>query len=151
MGTLEILGSTLLGGFLTAFIPGVTAEVLLVSALLLGPGYLAIPCAVSVSVGQILGKAALYLLSSGAFRLPWLVSSEKVQKATARLERAGKTMGVIVFTSAVTSFPPFTAITVGAGALRVNFPLFLCLGFAGRMVRFTSLAFFPGLAQGVLP
>jgi membrane protein YqaA with SNARE-associated domain len=151
MGALEILGSTCLGGILTAFIPGVTAEVLLFSALFLGPGYLAIPCAVSVSVGQMVGKAALYLVSAGALRLPWAVSSEKVQKAVARLENAGRPLGLIVFTSAATGLPPFTLTTVGAGALRVSFPLFMGFGLAGRLVRFTSLALFPGLAQGILP
>jgi membrane protein YqaA with SNARE-associated domain len=104
----------------------------------------------SVSVGQMIGKAGLYLVSAGVLRLPWMVTSAKVQNAVARLENAGRPLGLIVFTSAATGVPPFTFTTVGAGALKVNFPLFMGFGLAGRMVRFTSLAFFPALARGIL-
>ena len=47
--------------------------------------------------------------------------------------------------SAVTGLPPFYAISVAAGVLRLRFVLFFALGLAGRTLRFAAVFVVPRL------
>jgi membrane protein YqaA with SNARE-associated domain len=150
MGTLEILGSTLVGGVVSAFVPLMSAEVLIVSAATLGPAHLALPCALLVAAGQMVGKSVIYLVARGAIQAPWMVSAEKLRNASTRFGGDGRPIGLLLFLSASAGLPPFYLTSVAAGVLGVSFPYFVVLGFTGRLIRFASLAAFPQLAQGVL-
>ena len=150
MGTLEILSTTLLGGVVSAFVPLVNAEVITLSAVTLGPRHLAVPCVLLVTLGQMVGKSVIFMAGRGAIRTPWLVSAEKIRKASARLEEGGRAGNLILFASASAGLPPFYLTTVACGMLRMSFARFAVLGFSGRLIRFSALAVFPQLVQGVL-
>ena len=151
MGTPEILLSTLLGAVVSAFIPLVNAELIILSAVTLGPSQLAAPCVLLVTAGQMMGKAVIFMAGKGAIRIPWLVSAEKIRKASLRMDENGGTGSLILFASASAGLPPFYLTSLACGMLRMSFPRFAVVGFAGRLIRFSAIALFPQLAQGVLP
>jgi len=151
MGTLEILSSTLLGGVISAFIPVVSAEVIVVSAATLGPEQLAAPCVLLLATGQMVGKAVLFHVGSGALRIPWLVPAERLRRASARLGDRRRFGDLVLFTSAVTGLPPFYLTTLASGMLGVGFGRFTAVGFSGRLIRFGVLAALPQMALGVHP
>lgn len=150
MGTLEILTTTLLGGVVSAFIPLVNAEVIVLSAATLGPSHLAAPCVLLVTVGQMIGKSVIFMAGRGAISIPWMVSAEKFRKASQRIDEGGATGDLILFASASAGLPPFYLTSVACGMLRMSFPRFALVGFTGRLIRFSALAVFPQLAQGTL-
>ena len=46
---------------------------------------------------------------------------------------------LFVFVSAATGVPPFAILSVLAGQLRMNLPLFLAIGLVGRWLRFVAV------------
>ena len=150
MGTLEILSSTLIGSVVSAFIPLVNAEVIVLTAVTLGPKCLAAPLVLVVTLGQMMGKSVIYMAGRGAIRAPWMVSAAKIRKVGAGLDGAKGTGSLILFASASAGLPPFYLTTVACGMLRVSFLRFAAVGFSGRLIRFSAIAFLPHMAQGVL-
>ena len=151
MGTSEILLSTLAGGVVSAFVPVMSAEVLVLSAVTLGPGHLAFPCVILVTLGQMVGKSVIFMAGRGAIQVPWLIPAEKIRKAQARIDQSEGASNLILFASASAGLPPFYLTSVAYGALRMSFSRFAVVGTAGRMIRFSVLGLFPQIAQGVLP
>ena len=151
MSTLEILTTTLLGGVLSAFVPLVNAELIILSAATMGPRHLAAPCILLVTLGQMVGKSVIFMAGRGAISIPWLVSAEKLRKASRRIDEGGRTGDLVLFASASAGLPPFYLTSVACGMLRMSFLRFAAVGFTGRLIRFSALAVFPQLAGGVLP
>lgn len=135
----------------------------------------------AVATGQVAGKTVYYLGARGSIRLPaplhrhlhrqrqpsarWTRSrakSSRLRGWTDRIrgwidglrERCSRhpywlngTYGV----SALVGLPPFMAITVLAGLLRMRPSVFITTGLAGRFVRFSALAAAPALFTAWLP
>ena len=95
------------------------------------------------SLGQNLGKLVWYYLSLGALDIPWLKKRMETPKRQAQFERwrgyvHGRPVmsGLLTFVSAAVGFPPFFAMAMVAGTLRMNVVVFFIAGRAGRTLFF---------------
>jgi membrane protein YqaA with SNARE-associated domain len=145
MGGLELLLSTLGMAIVSAFIPLVNAELLTIGAVALAPPALDVPCILMVTLGQMMGKVVLFLGGRGSLRIPWVVKAKKLEKAVERVGQRAAFGAPVVFVSAVTGLPPFYLASIACGVFRFSLPLFVVLGTAGRLIRFTLVGLFPHL------
>lgn len=149
--------TTLLATFgycvVSALLPFVNAEVYLlgIAALTRPPNIWLL--AGTAAVGQMIGKIPYYYAGRGALSLPRVLRREpKPGRWSARFERwrtkaedrplfaAG-----LLLLSAFVGLPPFAAVVVLAGVVRVPLWLFLATGIAGRYARFACLLALPGV------
>jgi len=97
-----------------------------------------------VTMGQMTAKLILYLSGRGVRNLEFL-RRVRLDKAAAVFEKHRRhSLGVVGF-SALTGFPPFYAVSLLAGALRLPLLQFLVVGTIGRIVRFSAVYLAPGL------
>ncbi|MCW2847168.1 MAG: hypothetical protein JWR90_1142 [Marmoricola sp.] len=95
------------------------------------------------SLGQNIGKLVWYYLSLGALDIPWLKQRLDTPKRQAQFQRwrgyvQGRPVvsGVLTFVSAAVGFPPFFAMAMVAGTLRMNVVVFFLAGLVGRTLFF---------------
>jgi membrane protein YqaA with SNARE-associated domain len=101
--------------------------------------YPALALAFVGSLGQNLGKLVWYFASRGALDIPWLKRQLGTPKRQAQFERwreyvQGRPLmsGLLTFVSAAIGFPPFFAMAMVAGTLRMNVVVFFIAGLLGR-------------------
>jgi membrane protein YqaA with SNARE-associated domain len=101
--------------------------------------YPALALAFVGSLGQNLGKLVWYFASRGALDIPWLQRQLGTPKRQAQFERWREVIqgrpvmsGLLTFVSAAIGFPPFFAMAMVAGALRMNVVVFFIAGLLGR-------------------
>ncbi len=141
---------------LSALVPVFNTELYLVGLAAAQPqlpwGWLALTAA----VGQMIGKVIFYYAGQGTLMLPARLRREpdrqRAGRWTHQLNRFQETaqrrpiwMAGLMLTSALTGLPPFAAISVLAGMVKVRLATFLIIGLVGRFVRFAAVAAFPGL------
>ena len=97
------------------------------------------------SLGQNLGKLVWYYICLGALDLPWLQKRLDTPKRQANFQRwrsyvHGRPVmsGVLTFVSAAVGFPPFFAMAMVAGTLKMNVVVFFVAGLAGRTLFFLA-------------
>jgi membrane protein YqaA with SNARE-associated domain len=95
------------------------------------------------SLGQNIGKLVWYYVSRGAVDIPWLRKRMDTPKRQAQFERwrtyvQGRPVfsGLLTFASAAAGFPPFFAMAMVAGTLRMNVVVFFVAGLVGRTLFF---------------
>ena len=95
------------------------------------------------SFGQNVGKLVWYYLSLGALDIPWLKRRMETPKRKASFERwqnfvQGRPVvsGALTFVSAAIGIPPFFAMAMVAGSLRMNVVVFFVAGLIGRTLFF---------------
>jgi len=95
------------------------------------------------SLGQNIGKLVWYYASLGALDIPWLKRRMSTPKRQASFERwrdyvQGRPVmsGLLTFVSAAVGFPPFFAMAMVAGTLRMNVVVFFVAGLIGRTLFF---------------
>jgi len=98
------------------------------------------------SVGQNLGKLVWYYASQGAIdvgfvrrRMEQPKRQQQLQRWRGQVEGRPVRSGVLNFVSAAVGFPPFFAMAVLAGMLRMNVVVFVVTGILGRTIFFTAL------------
>jgi membrane protein YqaA with SNARE-associated domain len=136
----------------TALIPWVSAELMVLSlpAFAGSRGVLFVLLLIATA-GHMTGKSALYWAGRNGGRVLPGRAARAVQKWQARLEaRSSRAAAVLVLASAVTGLPPFYAIALAAGAMKMDFLLFLAAGTTGRLVRFGCLVLLPQFAHEVM-
>lgn len=128
----------------------------------------------AVATGQVAGKTVYYLGARGSIRLPaplhrhlhrhhhpserwnrWRAKSKRIRGWIDRLrERCRRhpywlngTYGV----SALIGLPPFMAITVLAGLMRMRMSVFITTGLVGRFIRFSAIAAAPAVFTAWFP
>jgi membrane protein YqaA with SNARE-associated domain len=131
--------------FVSGFLPLIHSETFLVSASALCPPSFILPMAASAAIGQMGAKVLLYFAGVGVMRLPLHRYHAKAAAARERFERRRGRTGTFLFASAVLGFPPFYAVSVMAGALRLDLVTFVLTGLAGRFVRFAVFVALPQL------
>ena len=141
----EILGVLALG-FASALIPLINIEAILgVRAAVAEVDHVWL-LALIAAVGQMLGKIIWYYLGASALNWGWIRRKVEQPKNAARLELWRERThdrpvmaSLLVFVSASTGLPPFAILSVLAGQLRMNLPLFLVIGLVGRWLRFVAV------------
>ena len=132
--------------FLSALLPWVNGEVLLLSlaALTPSPFYLA-GLVLLASAGQMTGKCILYWTGRGTITMKGGRIGKALNAWKGRFERSpSKSMG-LVFVSAISGIPPFYVITLLSGAFRLHFGRFMAVGACGRLLHFGILVLIPQL------
>jgi membrane protein YqaA with SNARE-associated domain len=121
----------------------IEAYVLLVSAA--SPQSEMLPIALAAALGQMAAKSLVYFTGTGALSVPFVARNVRLGSIRARLAQAEPRALAVVLTSAVASVPPFYAVSLAAGALRLRYGGFLAAGCAGTFVRFAVLFALPRL------
>ena len=94
-----------------------------------------------MTLGQMIAKMGLYLTARLApSRLPRRAQEALVKGADAIEHRRGAVHSIIAVSSVV-GLPPFYAVTLAAGALKVPWLGFFAIGLLGRALRFGALAY----------
>jgi membrane protein YqaA with SNARE-associated domain len=131
----------------SAVLPWVNAELIVLSL----PAFAKSPAGlfglvVLATAGHMLGKCAVYWTGRGGGRVGGRVLSPRVESAVAkwrdRLTRPRRAVSLVAFSS-LSGLPPFYFVSLAAGALRMNFALYLAAGSAGRLLRFGVLVMIP--------
>lgn len=139
-------GVCLLGGV----VPVVNVELYLIAAAAVSPGRLALPLILLATSGQMVAKSLLYLAGRGIGRLPVGLPGDRMRTAVERMRSRPAIGQLALLGSAVTGLPPFYAVSIACGALRVSYPRFLLLGSCGRFLRFSAVVLAPQAVRGIL-
>lgn len=134
---------------LSAVIPVVNIEIYLLGASALAGREMVIPLIVAGTLGQVIGKIALYYAGTGALKLPGKRLQAALQKMNTQMQERPRTGGALVFASATLGLPPYYLVTLAAGAAKMNLPTFLAVSLVGRLIRFTVVVAVPQLAREV--
>ena len=104
------------------------------------------PLALVAAAGQMAGKVAYFYLGQNSLSWRWVRRKTESAKFQARLatwqHRIGGRPwvgGLLVFVAASAGIPPLAIISIIVGSLRMSFPVFLVMGFAGRTLRFAAI------------
>lgn len=135
----------------SALLPFVNAEAYLVGVAALTRPPSVWLLALVAAAGQMVGKLLFYYAGRGALRLPRLLQRKQKQgRWAARLRgwrqraEAKPLFGAgLVLVSALAGLPPFAAVSVLAGVVRLPVWVFAPLGLAGRYGRFLVLLLAP--------
>jgi membrane protein YqaA with SNARE-associated domain len=135
----------------SAVFPWINAEVLVLSLPAVAPSRPALILLVLIATaGQMTGKCFLYWAGrKGKGALPGR-AGKALMRWTERLEARPSRAVALVLVSSVVGLPPFYVMTLLAGALRMNFLVYLMAGTTGRLVRFGVLVMLPQLALSFL-
>jgi membrane protein YqaA with SNARE-associated domain len=128
----------------SALVPVVNAEALVLAAAAAVGTDLAVAVAVAAAAGQMAGKGLLY---AGGRGLSGTVSARSPRAAALaeRFHGRPRALLLVCLASAVVGLPPFYAMTVVAGLVGLHAAAFLAVGLLGRFVRFYALAAAPAL------
>ena len=136
---------------LSAIVPWVNAEVILLSLAALVDSPLALVVLVIVATaGQMVGKCVVYWTGRRSGRLHSPRVADALERWRHRLAKHPSNAVTLVLVSSIVGIPPFYPVTLAAGALGVDFWRFLVAGTVGRLVRFGALAFVPHLVRGAV-
>jgi len=135
----------------SAVFPWVNAEVIVLSLPAMAPSKAAlVVLLLTATAGQMTGKCFLYW----AGRKGNKVLSGRAGKALTRwresLESRPAKAVLLVLISSIVGLPPFYVMTILAGALRMNFLVYLAAGTTGRLIRFGALVMLPQFALSFL-
>jgi membrane protein YqaA with SNARE-associated domain len=144
---------TLVFGALSAVIPIFNMEAYIVLAFAKTHGHSELTMAAIGSLGQNIGKLVWFYAARGALNVKWLKDRLEDPKRQRSYERwrsqvEGRPVfsGVLTFASAAIGFPPFFAMAMVAGTLRMNVVVFFFAGLVGRTLFFWALLAGVGLA-----
>ncbi len=132
--------------FVSAVIPWVNAEIIVLSLPAFASSRAGLLGLVLVAAaGQMTGKCVVYWVGREGGR----ILKPRIESAAARwrdrLAARPRKAAILVLVSSITGIPPFYLMSLVAGALRMNFAVFLAAGTAGRLVRFGALVSLPKL------
>lgn len=134
----------------SAIVPWVNAEVLVVSLPLVAHSHLELLALVMVATaGQMLGKCVVYWSARGARSMPSERAKASMVRWHTRFEGRPTAAVGLVFVSSAVGIPPFYLMSLVAGALQMGFGRYFVAGTCGRLVRFGILAFFPQFLIGL--
>lgn len=142
---MTLLGLTLGFGMISAIIPVFNMEAFIAVAYAQSSQH---PLLLSFvgSLGQNIGKLVWFYVCRGALDIPWLQKRIDTPKRQAQYEKwsgyvHGRPImsGALTFLSAAVGFPPFFAMAMIAGALRMNAAVFFLAGLVGRTLFFWVL------------
>jgi membrane protein YqaA with SNARE-associated domain len=128
----------------SALVPWVNGEALLLSFAVWAPSRSAVACLVLLaSLGQMAGKCVLYWGGRNSLRLKKGRAAALAATWQNRLGSSPVRACVVVFVSSAVGIPPFYLITLLSGAVHLGFGRFVGIGLCGRLVRFGLLVLIP--------
>jgi len=154
--------------FSSALIPFVSIELFIVTVAANEPQLPWLALGAAVAVGQVAGKLFYYYAARGSIHLPAFLHREPrpltprraawqsrtkrvrgwVEWVKEKCERHPHWMFGTYSVSAVVGLPPYMAMTVLAGLVRMRLSAFIGAGLVGRFIRFSALAASPAMFGG---
>ncbi|WP_285610068.1 hypothetical protein [Actinokineospora globicatena] len=157
--------------FSSALVPLVSVELFVLGLAAQEPQVHWLALGAVVAVAQILGKLLFYFAARGSIHLPaflhrrhdrerpltarrvrWEVRTKRLRDWVAqireRCERHPAWLYGTYSVSSVVGLPPFMAMVVLAGLVRMRLAAFIGVGLLGRFIRFSALAASPALFAG---
>jgi membrane protein YqaA with SNARE-associated domain len=135
----------------SAIFPWVNAEVIVLSLPSIAPSKAALVLLVlTATAGQMTGKCFLYWAGRKGNRVLPGRAGKALTRWQERLESRPTRAVILVLVSSIVGLPPFYVMTLLAGALRMNFLVYLTAGTTGRLVRFGFLVTLPQFALSFL-
>jgi membrane protein YqaA with SNARE-associated domain len=167
------LGVSIGVAFGSALLPIISVEIFLIGLVSQQPGIPWLVLGAVIAVGQMAGKLVYFYAAKGSVRLPaflhrkprpdrkpsprrdrWAMRTKRlrgrVESLTERCHRHPHVMFGTYGLSAVFGVPPFMAMTIMAGLVRMKVTAFVSAGLAGRFIRFSALAAAPALCASWL-
>jgi membrane protein YqaA with SNARE-associated domain len=134
-------------GFISGLVPFVNSELylLVVSPLASKPALA--PIAALSALGQMVAKSLLFYAGRGALKIPMGRYEKKIEKVQQKFIEWENKLDLLIFVSAFVGFPPFYAVSVVAGSMKLNFTKFAIVGLVGRTMRFLAIVYFPQLVM----
>jgi len=126
-------------------LPFAPIEPFLLGLGLLAPEAMLVPLALAATASHMAGKALLYLGSGEATQLLSDRRRQAIERARIRMSRHRAYQYLTVLASAISGVPPFYAITVAAGMVKLPLVPFIAVGTVGRACRFVALVMAPQL------
>ena len=130
-------------GFVSAVIPLFNMEAYISVVYANSTAHSALLLAFIGSLGQNAGKLVWYYICRGALDIPWLKRRMDTPRRQASFQKWSDFIqgrpgwsGVLTFVSAAIGFPPFFAMAMVAGTLRMNVVVFFVAGLLGRTLFF---------------
>ena len=145
MATTLMLVALLGGALLSSLVPVINAEALVLAGALTASPALGLTVTLVVTVGQVAGKVVLYRGGRGIGDSRATESSERAIRLARHLRSRQGLLHLVFFASASVGLPPLYLMAVVAGIARLPLRTFVVLCFAGRFIRFQSLALIPVL------
>jgi membrane protein YqaA with SNARE-associated domain len=152
-----VVVATFVWCLVSAVLPVVNAEVYLVGVSVAtgAPEWL---LALAAAAGQVTGKMLFYLVGRGVLDVQRLRRkgtttgrwAEWVASAQEWASRHSWGPAALAFASALGGLPPFAAVSLLAGTLRMRWWVFALVGLAGRYLRFLLVLLAPHLLPGGL-
>jgi membrane protein YqaA with SNARE-associated domain len=134
-------------GVVSAVLPWVNAELIVLSLPAVAPSKAALLVLVVIATaGQMTGKCFVYWAGRKGNKVLPAKAGTLLEKMKTRFSSSPSKAAALVLVSSLVGLPPFFLITFVAGALKMNFLVFLTAGTTGRLVRFGLLVTLPQLA-----
>ncbi|MBD0319629.1 MAG: hypothetical protein ICV87_04800 [Gemmatimonadetes bacterium] len=130
---------------LGSLVPFVNTEIYLLSAVALSPKSYVLPLVIAATVGQTVGKIAMYYVGMGVLKLPAGRVQRGLEATQARMEARPMWGKVLFFSSALVGVPPLYVMAIAAGAVRMNLAFFVVACAVGRFIHFAVVAMVPDL------
>jgi membrane protein YqaA with SNARE-associated domain len=130
-----------------AIIPVVNTEIYLIAVSAMAPPEYVMPLVIAATVGQMVGKVAMYYAGMGVLRIRSGKIRDRVHALRERMESRPWLAKGVLFSSATVGLPPLYAVTLACGALGMGIFSFLVIGSVGRLIHFTVVALLPQYAK----
>jgi membrane protein YqaA with SNARE-associated domain len=134
----------------SAVVPAVNAEVVLLAASAALPLRYAWVLIAAATLGQMVGKVGMFYGGRGVKFLQRGRLKAKVDGLGDLMRRRNGATGWFVLTSAETGLPPFYMVSVASGLVGVPIAQFAILGTLGRFIRFAVVVMFPQAVKALL-
>lgn len=133
-----------------AIIPFLNTEVYLLSVSALSPPAHVLPLVVAATLGQMVGKVAMFYAGRGVLRFRSARLHRGVEKVRARLEGRPRIAHLLLFSSATVGLPPLYLMAVACGTVGMGIVSFFVIGTVGRLIHFAAVALLPQYVKALL-
>jgi membrane protein YqaA with SNARE-associated domain len=133
-----------------AIIPFINTEIYLLSVSALSPATFVAPLVVAATLGQMIGKVAMFYAGRGVLHLRNERVRNGVQGIRSKLEHRPYVARAVLFVSATVGLPPFYVMAVACGTIGMGVFSFLLIGSVGRLIHFGLVAWLPQYARALV-
>lgn len=147
MTLIAVLATTFAVCVAGAIIPVINTEIYLLSAAALSPPSYFAPLVIAATMGQMVGKVAMFYGGRGVVRIKHDRVRNGVEKLRGMLEHRPWTARAVLFSSATVGLPPLYVMSVACGTIGMGVVTFFTIGTAGRLIHFAAVALLPQYAK----
>jgi membrane protein YqaA with SNARE-associated domain len=140
-----IFGGTYVICLVSGFIPIVNAELFLIWISLVISKAEYIPILLLATAGQMTAKILMFLSGKGVINLSKKRYEKKISEIKAKMKKWESKIGLFIFLSSFSGFPPLYVVSVLSGMSNVNIVRFFIAGTLGRLLRFGLVMYLPHL------